>query len=328
MKILLVIDSQPVFTGFIPSFEEACKELNAEMTFFIVDGDKSYEAQRIKLKNIICEENPNKLLCINDFCQNGNFLIDKEITQLTSCYIWFVDSMHLMKNFDYTLPFYSGISSFEPTDTTLSRKYNVPIQYVPVTAGKGLFCMNQTEEKKIYDVSFVGLVAGSKKRINVLNKIAEYCKLNNKKMICYGHFWHNSHWFQNIIGAFKFKRKYPILYSYVINKRISPKECASLYKRTKINLNIHIPQHSGFNCRTFEILGNENFELCDEQDNREIHFKNRKNIVFYHNADEAVRLLDYYLKHPEERKHIASEGAKFVNSKYKFVNSLKRVLDL
>ena len=53
-----------------------------------------------------------------------------------------------------------------------------------------------------------------------------------------------------------------------------------------------------------------------------------ENIVFYHNADEAVRLLDYYLKHPEERKHIASEGAKFVNSKYKFVNSLKRVLDL
>ena len=182
--------------------------------------------------------------------------------------------------------------------------------------------------KKCFYHQFATLVSGSEKRLKILNAIAKYCKTNHKKMVCYGHFWHNSHYLQKIIGSIKFYCKYPTLHSYVINQRISPDECADLYKQTKINLNIHIPQHTGFNCRTFEILGNNNFELCDEQDNHFINFIDRKHLVFYHNEKEVVSLFDYYLKHPVEREAIAQQGGIFVNEKYKFSDSVKKVLEL
>lgn len=328
MNLLLIISNRPVFTGFIPSFKDACSQLSIMMDVFILDEDKSYDSQRIKLKKYIKKRKPDKILCINDFCQSGNFLVDYEITQLVSCYVWFVDSMHRMSYYDSNLHFYRGVSSFEPTDCTLSEKYKVSIQYVPLTAGEKIFCTNNEPEEKEYDVSFVGLVAESEKRLKVLTAIARYCKKNRHSMICYGHFWHNSHLLQSIIGSIKFKYKYPDLYPYVINKRISPQQCMRLYKRTKINLNIHVEHHTGFNCRTFEILGNGNFELCDEQNNRVIHFENKKHLVFYHTADEAVQLIDYYLSHPKERENIATQGKQFVNTKYTFANSLRQVLFL
>lgn len=328
MKVLLLVANRSAVTGLIPSFKEAFLQLHLDGDVFIVNQDRVYQNQRKELKQYIVKHEINSLLCINDFCKDGKYLINQEIVKLVPCYIWFVDSMQSMKSPDPNLSQYKKISSFEPTDVKLSSIYHRKIDYVPLTMGHNLFCTSPGNTEKKYDVSFVGLVSGSEKRLKILNAIAKYCKTNHKKMVCYGHFWHNSHYLQKIIGSIKFYCKYPTLHSYVINQRISPAECADLYKQTKINLNIHIPQHTGFNCRTFEILGNNNFELCDEQDNHFINFIDRKHLVFYHNEKEVVSLFDYYLKHPVEREAIAQQGGIFVNEKYKFSDSVKKVLEL
>lgn len=328
MKVLLLVANRSAVTGLIPSFQEAFFQLHIDGKVFIVNEDKIYQKQRKELKKYIVDHGIDRLLCINDFCQNGEYLVDQEIAELAHCHIWFVDSMYSMKTPDSTLSLYEKVSSFEPKDTALSSVYHKTIHYVPLTMGNNIFCTAPENVEKKYDISFVGLVSGSKKRLKILNAIAKYCKTNHKKMICYGHFWHDSHYLQKIIGSVKFYCKYPTLHSYVINQRISPAECAGLYKQTKINLNIHIPQHTGFNCRTFEILGNNNFELCDEQDNHVINFIDGKHLVFYHDEKEVVNLFDYYLKHPVERETIAQQGGTFVNEKYKFSDSVRKVLEL
>ena len=328
MRVLLLVANRASVTGLVPSFREAFLQLHLDGNVFVINEDERYFEQRERLKKYIITRKIDALLCINDFCQEGVYLIDQELTSLTQCYIWFVDSMHSMKTPDPNLSQYKKISSFEPTDVKFSSIYHRKIHYVPLTMGNKIFCTSPRNAEKKYDVSFVGLVSGSEKRLKILNAIAKYCKTNHKKMVCYGHFWHDSHCLQKIIGSIKFYCKYPILHSYVINQRISPAECAALYKQTKINLNIHIPQHTGFNCRTFEILGNNNFELCDEQDNHPINFLNGKHLIFYHNEEEAVSLFDYYLKHPVERNAIAQQGGKFVNENYKFSDSVKQVLGL
>lgn len=326
INFLLLLEKHPVFTGFIPSFQEASKDLNLHMKVFIIDEDKTYQSQREKLKKFIIDHKITRLLSINAFIRENDILVNKEISDLTSCYIWFVDSMKFLTGEISNLKYYKGISSFEPSDLKSIAIYHIPIQYVPLTAGNKIFRNEPISMKKKYDISFVGLVAGSSKRLKVLNAVANHGKRKNYKMIFYGHFWHNSYWLKDRIGAFLFKQKYPALYSYVINKRITPLECADLYQKTKINLNIHVEHHTGFNCRTFEILEGRNFELTDEQVGLSPSFENNHDLVFYHDINELLQSIDYYLEHEKERENIAHNGQNFVKMNYKFVDSLRKAL--
>lgn len=327
INFLLVLERHPVFTGFIPSFQEASEELKLNMKVFIVDEDKSYQKQRVELKKCILEYKIDRLLSINAFIRGNDILINEEISSLVSCYAWFVDSIKFLKSEIFNLKYYKGISSFEPEDLKYASTHHLAIKYVPLTAGNKIFRKKFAFRKK-YDISFVGLVAGSSKRLKILNAVAYHCKKYGYKMICYGHFWHNSYFLKNVIGAFLFKRKYPALYPYVINRRITPDECAGLYRETRINLNIHVEHHTGFNCRTFEILEGGNFELTDEQSGLNPPFKNKQDLVFYHNIDELLQSIDYYLNHKREREDIAQTGQLFVDLNYKFVDSLHKVLYL
>lgn len=135
-------------------------------------------------------------------------------------------------------------------------------------------------------------------------------------IICYNHCG----------GGMIFRYRHPFLYKFVKNHRITPEQCAFLYAETKVNLNIHISNHTGFNCRTFEILGNSNFELCDEQDNQYIKFINKKHLVFYRSIEELLKELDYYLNHETERQQIARSGEKFVNSHYSLKKIIQQIL--
>lgn len=129
-----------------------------------------------------------------------------------------------------------------------------------------------------------------------------------------------------MIESIKFKIKHPYLHKFVVNKRITAQEAANIYKRTRINLNIHIPKHTGFNCRTFEILGNGNFELCDQQNLDYIYFEDGKHIVFYKNKSDLLKKIEYYLTHDKEREKIANQGGIYVNKQYSFDKILGKII--
>ena len=91
-------------------------------------------------------------LSINAFIRKNDILIDQEISDLTSCYIWFVDSMKFLTGEISNLKYYKGISSFEPSDLKNTAICHLPIQYVPLTAGNKIFRNNTALIKKKYDI--------------------------------------------------------------------------------------------------------------------------------------------------------------------------------
>ena len=149
-------------------------------------------------------------------------------------------------------------------------------------------------------------------------------------MIVYGKYYKNkSNIFSNFIEEIAFKLKYPNLYKFTANKLLFREDVNKLYCNTKISLNIHIDIHKGINPRTFEILAGENFELCDvRKDAKNLGLINGENIVFYKDADDCVKQIEYFLEHSQEREKIADAGSKLVHEKYMMDIVLKQYLDL
>lgn len=326
MNILFIISQS--LSVFIPSFTDEFNALDVCYTLFLVDERKNYTTQTQQIISYIEKYSFDRLLIINDLNKDGKFLLTESVLIKIPCYVWFVDSMQNAKFKNKNIGLYKQVYSFEPSDISFAaNQLNIHnVRYLPLTAGQRIFCNKNLKTNFKYDVSFVGLVSGSQKRLDILDSVAKYCCKNKKKMIVYGHFWHNAHLLQSLWGAIIFRYRHPFLYKFVKNHKITPEQCALLYAETKVNLNIHISNHTGFNCRTFEILGNSNFELCDEQDNRSIKFINKKHLVFYRSIEELLKELDYYLNHENERQQIARSGENFVNSHYSLKKIMQQIL--
>jgi len=162
----------------------------------------------------------------------------------------------------------------------------------------------------------------------VLDKIAEYCKANDKNLIVYGHYWHNKHWWQESSAKKKFAKKYPNLVGYVRNEFLYGNDVTKLYLQSKICMNIHTVVHKGINPRTFEILGNGNFELCDyRSDAEQFGLIDKENIAMFSDAEDCVKQVDYYLKNEVERKTIGKHGKETVENKYTMTKLLSDVLE-
>jgi spore maturation protein CgeB len=64
--------------------------------------------------------------------------------------------------------------------------------------------------------------------------------------------------------------------------------------------------------RTYEILGAQAFMLAPATAAVLNHFQPGKHLAVTHSQEETMRLVDYYLRHEEERKSIAAEGRRAV----------------
>lgn len=266
---------------------------------------------------------------------NGNSyyeFIDKEILSKakkigTKSISLYLDTIKRFEHIEQNLKYFDYIYSFEPNDTEWARdKYVVEVKYLPIGVAEELYCNNTEIVNEIYDISFVG--NSTENRLEVLNKIAQYCDANNKKMIVYGHYWHNKHCWQEASAKKKFAKKYPSLVKYIKNEFLYGKDVAKLYLESKICLNVHISLHKGINPRTFEILGNGNFELCDyRSDAKDFGLIDKHNIAMFEDAYDCVRQIDYYLNNDVMRKAIGKRGKETVEDKYTMKKLLAGVLE-
>jgi spore maturation protein CgeB len=78
----------------------------------------------------------------------------------------------------------------------------------------------------------------------------------------------------------------------------------------KIVLNLHHPLNDilGVNDRLFEVASCGGFQLTDWREDVGRMFEEGKEIVVYRDADDCRRLVEYYLRHPEQRAAIAAAG--------------------
>ena len=322
MRVVLVLSTSHRI--FFESFEEAFKDLKIEMSCFWFNVEGSVSEQREELLKLIRQEHINQLLVLNDLHDGKEHLIDKEVMQTIPSFLWYLDTMRFDKLNNQDIKQYKQIYSFEPQDISYCQnRYQVTIKYLPLTAGYSLFCSQRgTQKKKIYDVSFVGMVNGLPERQAVLNLVAKHCAKKHYKLIVYGKLWHSHHFYQRLLGAIKFCLTYPDLFKFAHNKYLQPKEAAELYKQSKINLNIHIAKHSSINCRTFEILGNGNFELCDDRNLSLTELVDGQHLVLYKSGQDLLDKIDYYLE-SNERERIAQAGGELVNKKYLLSKTLR-----
>ncbi len=326
MHILLLLSKVQTILNFKKSFLEGFCTLGIQTICYEVDDERSFDIQREEVLQCIHHNHITACLMINDISHHNKFFINENMLKTVNCYVWFVDAAYNNIK-DPNLKLYKGVYTFEPKDIAYGLKtYGLKFTYLPLTAGQSTFCNNNQKKEYIYDISFIGLVSGCAKRLEYLDAVAKYCAQHHKKMACYGHFWHSAHPLQNMLESIKFKIKHPYLHKFVVNKRISPQDAAEIYKCTRINLNIHIPKHTGFNCRTFEILGNGNFELCDKQNLDVIHLEDGKHIVFYKNKSDLLKKIEYYLKNDKEREQIANQGGRYVNEQYSFDKVLEKII--
>lgn len=104
-------------------------------------------------------------------------------------------------------------------------------------------------------------------------------------------------------------------------------ELPKVYYLSKININttLHTIQ-SGVPLRVFDIMGCGGFMLTNYQPELEELFNIGTEIEVYHNLDELVDKVRYYLKHDRERIRIAMNGYQKVRDQYSYEKSVATMM--
>ena len=322
-------------TSFINSLESlGC--LTTVCKYSIIDKKKKSKSEREKYyesyRNSLMKQIGGKDIFIN-FCGNYFYdIIDKNTLELMRkngifCVSVYIDSIHRYENINQNLNLYDEVYCFEKKDLSDFSGLNVRLKYLPVGVAESFF--NTREESDIkYDVSFVGGLS-EEKRLECLDEVAAFCHNTGKKMIVFGGgVWNQSdNFWKKTFKKIKFHLQYKYLSKCYVNRELSVYEINKLFCNTLINMNIHVPGHTGLNPRTFEVLYNENFLLSDYRvDANEEGFIDGENIAFYYSTKDCIDKIKFYLCNPDRRIDIAQKGAILVREKYTETALLKNNL--
>ncbi len=102
-----------------------------------------------------------------------------------------------------------------------------------------------------------------------------------------------------------------------------------VYRDAKININntLHCIE-TGACQRIFEVMAAGGFLISNYQKELEELFVPGKEIVLYHNEEELLELVEYYLTHEEERKAIARNGQRKVLAHHTLHTRFQRVMEI
>lgn len=154
----------------------------------------------------------DQILFINLFYDEEYFVKGKlkKVLQGKDCRVYFVDTVKSINQELHFLEIFSKIFSFEKDDISfLKEKFKIECEYLPVGTSYKYFISNKETSKRDIDVCFVGI--STTERLMHLEKIADYCSKTKRNLFIAGHFWHNNHWLNYIIGKIKFAQRHPLL---------------------------------------------------------------------------------------------------------------------
>ncbi|MBQ7759551.1 MAG: glycosyltransferase [Acidaminococcaceae bacterium] len=314
------------YYNYTKSIKYALEALGHEV-LMVIDDDLGFRS-----KNIVA----NKLRMINfqpdlfiNFCGNYRYnLIDADfLNKITGKKIlMYADAIKFVGNVEQNISLYDKVCLFEETDVKyIKSKYGVNCDVISGSVAEEIFCLGFPNQKRVYDLSFVGVML--QERLDFFEKIAQYAIDKKLNMIVYGNFWKKKHWWQELWYKRKFFMKYPNLAHFAVNDYIQPEQASLLYRKTKICLNKHIDRHKSVNYRVFEIMANNNFELCDSREQaNEFGLKDSENIAFYEDVEDCIKKIEYYLINEEIRQKIAEAGGELVRKKFTTKAVMERLL--
>lgn len=296
------------------------------LTNFFNQQNKKYieAAEKYKPDFIFVINNSRMSTLFLEYCNNNHIPI----------YLYCIDSIRWCDKALEHMHYYTDIFSYEPSDTKIEFSPNKFIKFIPLGYDKNIYQpLPQIKDKQEIDLCFVGNL--DKRRLDILEQVAKYAYKNNKKFIVHTmlqldkipHFWLIP---KILVRRLKFKIKYKYLCKCIINKGIIGNDLVELYNKSKICLNIHIGKHTGLhtgpNPRTFELLGCQAFEIIDAGHISETTLQHGKDLIEFHNTEELIKQIDYYLKVPEERLKIAAAGYNTAHNKYELSILMSKVI--
>lgn len=129
---------------------------------------------------------------------------------------------------------------------------------------------------------------------------------------------------EQFFQKFRLAKQDPAI-SFIVKHHVFEDEYTALLSRAKIALNPLRPQmRSGANLRLFEIPALGALELASHTSPEWL--IEGKEIVTYKNAEDAARLVEYYLSHEKERKKIVQRGRERVFREHTFEKRFEKLL--
>ncbi|MEG2516749.1 MAG: glycosyltransferase [Acidaminococcaceae bacterium] len=256
-------------------------------------------------------------------CQQKNIPVYGYLMDAVRWYGYALELMHL----------YTTVYSYEPSDSNIDLINGKHIQYLACGFNPCVFNAANIPTNKKFDLSFVGRLEAH--RLELLEAVAKYAHENNLKLIIYtsiqlktiGNLW----LFPKIlVRRLKFAYKYKYLYRCLVNEPVSETKLATIYKQSKICLNIHVGTHAGLhtgsNVRTFEALACHSFQLIDAGHLEQSTLNSPQHLVEFTNSEDLCRKIGYYLTNEDIRENIAEAGYQEVHRTYTVMNMMKTIL--
>lgn len=249
-------------------------------------------------------------------------LQDLRVMTRSKFVLWLVDYLHEDKEIPHHLrQFYCSMSrvfTFEKSNVRFLEKAGIQAKYCPVGYSNA-YSGKANDELPRYDVVFVG--TPYKHRLNLLERVAALGQQKGWR-ICYaGPLYETRYFWKSII----LKYRYPALYRVWHRGRFTPEQVAALYQQARICLNIHTVGAGSLNPRSFEILATGTCEIVDERRDYD-KLVPAKDLLVYHDEENLLAQIDYYLQHESERRNIAQHGQRTVSAYYSQDKALTTIL--
>ena len=335
MKVLFSSNKNPNFKTFSDYIEKAFRENECETRFFenrdfLIPGrirDSLNLLDRWDLRRINRRLVESVRLFKPDiFVEAGGWnILPSTVKELKNMGIttalWTVDPPRIFKAIEEAAPFYDFVFTQGSEACEILKSFDVKnLYWLPFACDpdfhRPVELTPEDVERYGCDISFVG--SGWEDiypfRRSLLEGLADF------NLGIWGPGW------DGLPDSSPIKR-------YVRGGHVIPEEWAKIYSASKIVFQSHYKDPEGkIPCyqaspRVYEALACGGFLVVDGQKDILRLFKSGKDLVVFKDAKELREIVEYYLKHPEERKKIAETGRKSVINIHTYKDRVRYLLD-
>jgi spore maturation protein CgeB len=239
--------------------------------------------------------------------------------------IWFADDPYVSDETPAIAAHYDIVFTHEKSCVPLYQYAGCPqVYHLPLAADPALFQPMQVPPEYRSDICFIGIAFWN--RVRLFDEMASF--LQDKKVAIIGNLWDRM-------------SRYSDVARFVRNEWIEVPETVKYYNGAKIVINLHRTTEAGqdnrnsrnfgavsVNPRTFEIAACGAFQLTDYRSELPEHYEIGSEICTYHSAGQLMGLIDYFLKHEEDRVRIAAKGFKRTFQNHTFPHRIRTLVEV
>ena len=275
--------------------------------------EQEWEAGLLKQAEIM---RPDYVLVLNGAMLTKRLLVDMS-SLCSDVVLWLWDGLSRFgwKRVEELMPHLSCIAVFEYEDLEKFEGWQGKKIYLPLGYDEDIY-EHTSSKKRDIDIAFVGMP--SEERVLTLDAVAAYAAVEGRRLFVGGQWYDMRFW-----KKARYRRKHPQLYPFIENRLLSFDEVASIYKRSRICLNIGVAEHHSINPRAFELVASETLQIMKA--GQEMHGRLRmgEDLLQYRDIPELLHLLEQFLQDEPARSRIAAHGYSY-NKEH---NSMRAVVN-